>query len=437
MNGLEIFLIFFYTVSFCFVISKTTLFDSPYVSKRFLIFIFIVKILVAYLYAYIHFENGWRDTFAMFVEGKLIARLFFEDPDLYFRFVFGEVERPFTSEIADKIGVDTLRRYGRPRTRFLVQMNALFIPFCYGYYSVLCIIYVFLSLLGVFNIYNFVAKRFGKNDLLKLFLFFSPSILFWLSGLHKDGITLFGLSLILFAIDKVFTKKIHYLLVVIFAFVFTFLARDYALFIFIPSLIGYVISRLLKQYKLAPYPIIYGVAILLFFTGKFISPQLNFPQKFVGYQNGFERLSGGSNIEMMELEPTIESFAESVPIALFNTTFKPIFPGTESMNVWSRLAAFENIIYLLATVLILFFMKKINGFNNEQKSILVFFGLFSVSYILTLGLVVDNIGAMVRYKSVPLVFLACVIILLFNPKRMETYLKIKNKFFSKHVEEIK
>lgn len=435
MSGLEIFLILFYTLAFCLIILKTKLFESEFISKPFLVGMFIFKILVAYLYAYIHFENGWNDTFAMFVEGKTIARLFFEDPELYFQFVFGDVERPFTAEIADKIGVDTLKRYGRPRTKFLVQLNALFIPLCYGYYSALCIFYVFLSLIGVFHIYQFIAKRFGKNDLLKLFLFFSPSVLFWLSGLHKDGITLFGLGIILFSFDKVFEKKFHYVIAIISAFIFTCFARDYALFIFIPPLIGFLISRLLKTNKLLPYPIIYGLAILLFFGGKFIHPNLNFPKKFVGYQKGFVRLNGGSNFDMLELEPTVESFAESVPIAFFNTVLKPIFPATNTF--WTTLASIENFIYVVASLIILLFMKNVKRYSTLQKSIIISFLLFGLSYFLMLGLIVDNLGAMVRYKSVPLVFFGSAMILLLDANRFERFFKIKNRFLSKRIGEIK
>lgn len=422
MSSLEVILIFIYLVGFSLVILKTKIFESPYVSKSFLVKVLALKTLFGFLYAYIHFENGWQDTFMLFLNGKHIAQVLFESPELYFKLVTGQIEKPLSPEITAMLNGDEMKKYFQERSSFTVKVNALLIPFTYGYYSVLTVFYEMISLVGLFYIYRVIAPKFSFNSrLLKYFLFFAPSFLFWFSGVHKEALTIFGIGIILYASQEVYRRRWGHILLLLFGLAFTYLARDYALFILVPALFALVASLKMPKRPYLPYIITYGFCSILFFVGRYISPKLNFPELFVGYQKNFMRLKGESNFEMVPLEPTIESFATSVPIALFNSLFKPNFSHTHTF--WSTLAAIENVTYVIFTIVFLFFLNT-KRLTTKQKSYITAFLFFGLSYFILLGLIVDNVGAIVRYKSIPLVFFGSALIILFDVSKFERFLKL-------------
>jgi len=70
----------------------------------------------------------------------------------------------------------------------------------------------------------------------------------------------------------------------------------------------------LKKWLIAA--MIYGILGCLFFAAPFIHKAFNFPQYIIDKQNEFKVLSGGSQVAVKNLEPTLNSFIHFLPTAI-------------------------------------------------------------------------------------------------------------------------
>lgn len=432
---MEPILIIFYTLLLSIIILKTNLFQSRFVSKQFTLFVFLLKIIISFLYGYIHWVNGWRDTFSFFGSSKVVAKLWPEHPFMMLRFIFGPVMDPLPQNYQYIFEQSGIAYYGLERSGFIVRVNSFFQLFSGGYYSVHCIFFAFISLIGIFYIYTFFSKYFqSKSLLLKLFIYFTPSIIYWTSGAQKDTLIMFGVGLIMITLSNFLkSKSIFHGIALFLAFLFTYYARNYVALVLLPALVAFLISEYTKLKPIPSFALIYTLSIIAFFTAKYIHPALDFPAEFVEIQNIFISKGGGSAIAMSELQPNFLSFLKAVPKALSNIILHPNF--TISNTPYQILAAIENGIFVLLGILCLFAisLKKISA---KQQQLILFCLAFSLGYYLLLGFTVSNVGALVRYKSVPMTFLGIAFICLLDLKKLpnpiQNFIQIKNFKFKNY-----
>ena len=100
-----------------------------------------------------------------------------------------------------------------------------------------------MAFYGLTFIYKAFHRYFpGKKVWLGLILFFTPSIMFWSSGILKEGPLLFVFGITLNVLNKIFTKRAywqHYILIV-FCFLFLFHLKFYVGLLLIPATTGYL-----------------------------------------------------------------------------------------------------------------------------------------------------------------------------------------------------
>ena len=102
---------------------------------------------------------------------------------------------------------------------------------------------------------------------------------------------------------------------------------------------------------------------------------------------------------MKKLQPTAISFLKNTPQAINLSTIRP-YPS-DVRHILSLAAAIEIDVLLLMFVLFLLFPT--NGL--QSKNLVYFCIFFSLSLLLAIGFSVNNLGAIVRYRSVILPFL--------------------------------
>ena len=150
------------------------------------------------------------------------------------------------------------------------------------------------------------------------------------------------------------------------------------------------------------FGICYIFFVIFFFTAKYISTSLDFPEVVVTKQKEFVALHGNSSVPMKKLEPNFSSFVVNMPQTLSLSILRP-YPS-DVRHILSLAAATETNLLLLLFLVFLFFPSKRN--NQNQPAIFVYFCLFlSFSVLITIGYSVNNIGAIVRYRSIILPFL--------------------------------
>ena len=178
------------------------------------------------------------------------------------------------------------------------------------------------------------------------------------------------------------------------------------------------------RYSLGIFGGSYILLCILFFTLRYISPKLDFPQAVVNKQQAFIKLQGGSSsIPIKELEPNAISFLKNTPQAINLSTVRP-YPS-DVRHILSLAAAIE--IDSLLFMFMLFLFWRTNGLRSRN---FIYFSLFfSFSLLLAIGFSVNNLGAIVRYRSIMIPLLVVPMVAQIDWRRLNTTLfnDIKNK----------
>lgn len=311
----------------------------------------------------------------------------------------------------------------------IIRFNALIRLFSFGYFNVHTVFMCFFSFTGLIALYKFAVQFLQKqNKELVFAIFFLPSVLFWGSGVLKEGILLFGMGLLIYYFDQLIRKR-HVLisiLIVIGSSVLLTYTKFYVFITLIPLLISYLIVYFTSErFVFLKYFIVCCLYVILGLIIPYIFPGYNFLEIIAQKQHDFINLSkfvkSGSVISTQYLEPSIWSFIINSPIAFLNTLLRPFI--FEAKSIFMALAAIENLIILIfGVVCIIFFKGKVANKNFFM------FSLFYVIMIFTLtGLITPVMGAIVRYKIPALPFLVIIFITLTDKDK---FLK-KFKFLSK------
>ncbi|MEO7394899.1 MAG: hypothetical protein ABIU11_08120, partial [Chitinophagaceae bacterium] len=250
------------------------------------------------------------------------------------------------------------------------------------------------------GIYKVMTDVFpGKKMAILLATFLVPSFLYWTSGLHKEGLIFTGVSMVIYIIyfslkeNKLTAKRF----LLIFVSLLLILAlRNFIIIILLPAILAWLLANRWSKYGLAIFASLYLFFGILFFTLRYIDSRLDFPQAVVNKQQEFIQLKGGnSSIPIKQLQPTAISFLKTTPQAINLSTIRP-YPS-DVRHILSLAAAIEINALLLMFILFIFFPGP-NG--NHSKNLAYFCIFFSFSLLLAIGFSVNNLGAIVRYRSI-------------------------------------
>jgi hypothetical protein len=267
----------------------------------------------------------------------------------------------------------------------------------------------------------------GKKLSILLATIFIPSFLYWTSGLHKEGLIFTGISLVIYAIYFGLKERrfgVRRILSFLTGLLLLLVLRNFIIVISIPAIIDWLAATRKPKYGLSIFGSLYLIYIVLFFTIRYISPGLDLPQAVVNKQQDFINIKGGnSTIQTDELEPTAISFLKNTPQAINLSILRPN-PG-DVRHILSLAAALELTAILLLFLIFLFWHT--NGYHS--RNLLNFCLFFSFSLLLAIGFSVNNLGAIVRYRSVIIPLLVVPMVALIDWKRISRAFtnNIKNK----------
>ncbi len=403
-------LIIFYSAAFCFLITKTGYFKIKELSVPFICGVFLLKILVGILYGHIHnVYFGGVDTYDYFNASAEIAKSFFNYPSYYIQtWLMMDPEVPDAANVFIYPKWECVEKdFG---TYLLIHIHALPQLFSFGNYNVHI---VFVAMLGLFASLNFY-KALKDNmqipqPLLVFTSFFMPSVLFWTAGLHKDVWIYFGISLVLLSLSKFAVRKN---LAVFELFLGLFIVasfRYYLIPLLFPAIIAFVWSVYrpnnspLYKFSLV-YLVLLGFVVLLEMTGSY--PIMNLVAE---RQQEFLNEPGSSAIKgISPLEPTFLGLLSSLPQAVFNVCFRPFL--WDCKDLLQGIAAVEIILFWIVALFTLPF-RRVTSPSNPMSYFLFF---YAVGNLLLIGLLVSNVGTIVRYRAIALAFLSVVILQAFN-----------------------
>jgi hypothetical protein len=403
---LSIILIILYILFFSAIILKTELFKSDTLTKNYILAFFFIKVAAGFSYTFI-FKNilNGQDIFAFFNDSQVAFSALKDNPLYYFQLVFGKNDlKPIPDNLFPY--VDAMGYWFDQGNYVMVRLNALFHLFSFGYFGVHVVFISFLSLIGIYNIYRFFEPSFpGDKLLLITFLFFTPSIVFWYSGLHKEAVVIFALGLILNSYQHLIKDQFKpiWLLAILVGSFLLILVRFYVFVVFLPGLFALFISYHVKSIsKFNIFGATYAVFVLLTFLVDFSLPHISPYQEIVQRQAHFLSIKGNTSYDIPMLDGSIMGTIKHVPQALLNSLIHPVPKDCWTSSFLCFLAMAESYIIL---ALLIFSAFKIKWQRLKNDAVINYCLFSSISMLVIIGLIVNNAGALVRYKSVVLPFL--------------------------------
>lgn len=307
---------------------------------------------------------------------------------------------------------------------FIVKISSILLIPTFGSYTSAALILGFLSHLGTFKIIQTFSLLFPKINF--GILFFIPSVLFWSSGIMKDGLCIFALGYLFNILEKSFKiKKINlfsllgililcYMLLILkgyilISFLFCYTIRLYLLF-----------KNRFKNKALASIAgFLVGVILVITVIGissvsdKFVFE--NLIELSVFTQQAILDLQGGSTYEIV-YDFTPLGIASALLQSFVVAFFRPFL--WESSNPLLILFSFESLVMGSTLFYALYKRLSINKLKRKKLHPIVIFSLlFSFIFGTTVGFTSSNFGALMRYKIPYLLFYIAALLVLYEESK--------------------
>ena len=410
---MEILLCLIYAAIFILLIFKMKFFNLPGVSRILISGVFVLKIIFGVLlwaiYTFYYTDRATADIYKYFDDSKIMYEALFVQPLDYFKMLFGiqlhDIEHYFM-QMNHWYRENDAGLYNDSHS--IIRFNALVRLFSLGYYNVHTVFICFISLIGLIAFYKTFIKEIQKNKKeIFMAVFLLPSILFWGSGVLKDGLLLFTFGLTFyFFIQFLYAESSRiksFLAFIFFAFLLS-ITKPYIFIAIVPGMAAYcwVAYRGEKHIGLK-FLSLHLIYFSIIFNMHYISPGYNVPEILHRKQGEFFSLvketKPGSYIQINKIDPDFNSLLKNTPQALSNTFFNPSVLKAKSPIV--LLAAVENIFIMLIILISLL------SFDiRKPLKPLFYFAFFFVILVFTLiGITTPIVGAMVRYKAIASMFL--------------------------------
>jgi len=430
----EILLTIAYSALFIFIINKMQFFHVDGISKRTFSLLFILKLFFGFslwaIYTFYYTDRATADIYKYFDDSAVIYNTLKTNPIDYFKLLFGignntpAFDRYYSEMNFWARKVDS-NIYNDSHT--IIRFNALVRLFSFGYYNVHTVVICFLSLIGLTAIYKtFVTHLQDKKRELLFAVFLLPSVLFWGSGVLKEGLIFFALGLLIYYSSKLVSLK-AIVICILMALLLAF-SKFYVWLAIFPSivLLVWINKTNAKNIFLKFGTIIVFIGAIGLNIDSFTNiqnPLVTLSQK----QYEFNLLANGhltdanhnpipvanSIIQTNKLEPTLYSFLVNSPQAFVNTFLRPFI--WELKSPLMLLSGLETLLIILTLILSLCFIKTLKIIKWEYV-------LFCISFVLIQFLIIGEttpiIGAIARYKTTALPFLAIALLFIIDKEKM-------------------
>lgn len=415
------------------------------ISRSLISGVFILKILAGLalwaIYTFYYTDRATADIYKYFDDSKILFDALSTQPADYFKMLFGIGNNTpafdhYYSEMhywARKIDSGI---YNDSHT--IIRFNAFVRLFSFGYFNVHTAFICFLSLIGLTAIYKTFDQQLpDKKRELFFAVFLLPSVLFWGSGVLKEGLIFFTLGLLIYYSTKLFNLK-AILICSGAAFLLAF-SKFYVWLAIFPGIAFLIWVNKTNTQKL--FLKFTSVVILISSIGLNIDSFTNIQNPLVTLsqkQFEFDQLASGnltdsnnnpipragSTIEIPKLEPTFISFIKNSPSALANTIFRPYI--WESKTPMMLLAGFETLLILFIILLAVIFMKPVSEIKWQYVLFCLSFVLFQ---FLIIGETTPILGAVARYKTIALPFMVIAFLFILDKEKISKRIPFYNKIF--------
>lgn len=433
----EIILPLFYLIIFNVLIVRYKFFHLPEFGYRASILAFNLKLIAGvaiwYIYTYYYNDRGTGDQYRYFDDAAIMFEAFKQNPFYFIELFFDLGRNKAELKPYYELFMNWDKEYNYAwviDNRTVIRFNALVHFFSWGNFHVHTLFMNMLSFTGLLLLFKSVYPFFvSKAKLLFLAVFLMPTVLFWGSGVLKEGILIFGLGLFCFGFFKITHDelKLKFVASIIVGILVLLMIKVYVLLCLIPAVLTYyVLSKISFNKIWLTYAVIQLVLILVIFNLKWINSELDIANKLWFKRNDFVNVANDweakSAIPAIPFKKSAISILIHSPQAIYNALFRPtIF---EIKSITYVMPVIENFFVLALLGLILFFFKK----PSHKEKLFIMFALTFILYLaVMIGLVTPILGAIVRYKLPIMPFMLMIIICCLNIEKLSQKLPLLKK----------
>jgi hypothetical protein len=403
-----------YLFLFAWLVTRIRFFSQSGLAPTLLIPAFLLKVIAGLFYGWVGAHYNQLDTWAFHADSIQEKAFLLSDPVEFVASLFhngygGNLQGQFLS-VKDSWWNDL-------DANFFIKLLAVFDVFSFNHYYINVLFYSFLTLAGPIAIYRVMADLFPTKKLTVLLsTFLLPSYIYWTSGIHKDGLIVMCIALILYCFYFGLQQKkfsFRRLVVIGSSLLLLLVLRNFLVPILIPALVVWVLAHKNNKRPVWVFAAVYSICVLLFFTAKYITPSFDFPASLVGRQQAFLSLTGGSAVAVEHLQANVGSFIRNAPQAFQLSCIRPYL--SDIKDIFSLAATVE--IYLILCFFLVFLFNRERGMRLSP--ILLFCLFFSFSVLMSIGYTVHFTGAIVRYRSIVLPFIFIPMMASINWKKIQ------------------
>lgn len=412
-----------YLVLFCWLLPRMGFVKKAGMDSKMVRGLFLLKVAAGFVLGWLSLrytnsdywqQNGWG-----WDEYQLLLR----NPGEYFTNLF----RSGYAHGFDGVLDSTNSYWNDLKTNLIVKLISVFDIFSQGNYYINAIFFSFIGFMGHVALYRVFIKIYPLRQwAVVIGCFLLPSMLLYSSAVHKDPIMFAAIGLLCMAVYQWqarggLTVKIGFVL--LFTLVILFLLRNLVFLAAIAALIAVALASVTKWKPAFVFAAVYLLGALLFFNAKHIMPFLDIPARMAEKQGYFLAYPEVKTVIAMDtLQPTALGFLRNTPQAINHALMRPyIWEGTNRFLI--PIAA-EFLLYQLLLVLLLLFPKRTK--MDRAAMVFLLFGLFfALANLLSIGYIVNNLGAIVRYRSLYLALLMTPILASINWELIQEKIKLK------------
>lgn len=374
-----------------------------------------VKIISAILFGVIYdFFYGGGDTSAYWLYGTYIGDALKDSPIKWIKLLLYVKNDPSIYMYTTKIRWYLID----PSSYFACRIVGFLAPFCFNIYSIIAMFYAMINFSGLWVLFKTLKKSYSELTLeLAFAIFFIPSIVFWGSGIMKDGVSLSALGWLFYGVHELFIRRkftVKNIFIIIIASWVVLIVKVYIFMCFVPSVCIWIFLHYQKNIKSAFLqvflkPVLIGffaiIAIMAIrlisqnykqYSLEHIEETAKVTREYIAYVS--ER-GGGSTYDLGEISSSPWDLLQKAPFAINVSLFRPYL--WESKNVFMLLAAVESLFMLYLTLYVLFkggISQRLMIKEIRADSFLVFCFVFSLVFAFAIGISTNNFGTLMRYK---------------------------------------
>ncbi len=409
--------------------------EKPYY-KYFRIGLF-VKIFAGLAFALIYlYYYGGGDTVYYYWGTGSVVKMLGKDILTFFKVIGGNHSLEVFSMFDRTTGWPTYFR--DPNSFSVCRFNVPFYLLGFGSFLGNTIVMNLFLYFGVWRFYKMLVELYPNNEKwLAYAVFFIPSVVFWSSGILKDGWTLTAILFIYSNIYYIFINRKRKWANVLWLLLWGYVLISIRPFMFYVAMgsgliwLGFYYLHSIRSgfFRVVALPIVMLI-IWLSGLGIFMQTSTQASSRYASVDAMLETAwiiqddlkkdyYGGNTFDIGSFEPTIPGVIKKAPQAIVAGLFRPfIWEGDGILMIFS---GFENLFLLLLFVYVFLKLRVVHFFSSIYKdSFILSIFIMAITFAFFMGLTTANFGALVRYViPVKVLFIIITILLLYEPKRVK------------------